>query len=238
MKRNFLCALTILSSTITLLVSSCSKSDPAPIPPPGGGGGTVTATLTVSAAPTTPLWNASNTWTFTVSSTNATSVTATVNSVSQTVSGTQFTVSNLTENTEIVFSTNVGNGVVTATPVPRTVNVVKPRLTILAKDIPDGWLNVARRDSAYSGTTWFTSTSPGYLFCPKWKFDIDNSCTLMNIQNGCGLPGNSPNYNVLNSDETTMFVGQRTFVIVSLTNTTFIIRDYGSTVCTERTFTR
>ncbi len=232
--RNPLLVIAILA--ITLVSTSCTKDSPgpAPTPPSGGGGGTTTATLTVSAAPTSPLWNASNTWTFTVASSNATSVTAVVNGVSQVVSGGQFTVNNLTENTEIAFSTNVGTAVISAAPVYRTINVVKPRLTILAKDIPEGWTNVFRRDSAYSGTTWGTPANG--TFCAKWKFDVDNSCTLMNEASSCG-GNNSPNTNVLNGPETTMTVGQRVFTIVSLTSTTLIVRDYGTTVCVERTFT-
>lgn len=202
----------------------------------GGNGGGAVATLSIPAAPATPLWNG-GTHTFTgISSSNATGITASVNGgPAQTVTNGEFTVSNITEQTTVVFTTTVATGVTSAS-VSRTINVVKPRLTMLAKDVPAGWLNVARRDSAYGGGTWVTPSNG--TFCPRWNFGVDNSCTLMNIEGGCGLPGNSPNYNVLNADETTMTVGQRVHVIVSLTNTRLIIRDYSNStgVCTEREF--
>jgi hypothetical protein len=220
---------------------ACGKGDngsgplPGPTPTPTP---TVKATLTVTGAPAGIVWYANNTVTYTISSTNATSVFVSVDGSTPELVGPSLTLNNLTANTTLVFTTGVATGFTAANPETRTINVVKPRLTIFVKDVPAGWINSARRDSAYGSGSWFTSTSPGYLLCPRWKFDIDNSCMFMNIESNCGLPGNSPNYNVLNADETTLTVGQRTYVIVSLTNTKLVIRDYSNStgVCTEREF--
>lgn len=214
---------------------SCSKSesagggatpDPTPTPP--------AAKITPPAAPATPIFNGDG-FTGSIGLTNApTGAKLFVDGVENTSA--TLVLTNLTATKTVYFELRKADGASIASA-SVTIPVLKPRISLAVKDAPSGWKNTVCRDSLYSGSTWTDLSTPTFLYCPNWKFGTDNSCVFMNTASSCG-GADSPNSNVFNADESKLTVGSREHTIVSWASNSFTIRYYGSTICTERTFTK
>lgn len=214
----------------SLFFVACSKSGGS-----GGGSGPVlpptppTPVINMPTMPSTPLWNGDGfSGTYSVSNAPSGSVLKLNGSVVPTSGSVNLT--NLTgpTNLQFVLSKSATDGSI-LTSSSTTVPVAGSVLTTLGKD-PVHWKNTFIRDSAYSGNTWVTFPP----LCEYWKFNSDNTCTI--ILTHCGIPGNTISHNVVNTGQNVLTIGGTDFIILSLTSTTLVVRINGPYGATELTW--